>query len=341
MFVRAVQASALLLPLVSAVSFPAPTPTTFGTDENPPLPPEPTQQKHAAGLNRRDSNGTSMEAYWYTGRPEVCGWQSGMMSDGDIFCDESQSCVHHTANSKFPALLGCCSSSDCTFETTCYDATQISQTPALTDTPGPFSVYCTDSGMPACMTWIYSDLDVTDFDCDSTSNPPIIAYATGYNSSGTVTTRWDVYVTPAGDDMIEVYTSSFAAATATATSDADETSSDTSSSTGAIVGGVVGGVGGAAIIAAAAWFLLQRRRRRNQQAKSGAAEDSYENIPEPPEQPGLPMGTMQRPAEMDSNDAAYKFSEVDGSSAAIKKYEMDATNFISELPGDTVHTPKK
>lgn len=276
--------------------------------------------------------------------------------------------------------MGCCDdNSVCAFPTVCWNTQEVSETPVLTNSPQPWSIYCTETSAGACVTFVYSDLGITNFGCGPTSDR-FEVYTSAFNNvvSGTIS-RWDQYITPIGDKDLSSYEATFsstgktqAAIQATsiassgksphvtqtskasrATAASSKSSTSTSTSTGAIAGGVVGGVvGGAAIALAAVFLLLRRKKKRKQaQAAAGASDDggAYRSVPE--NHSGYSPVEMQPPAEMESNDPSHRMAEAPGEGAVLSsgsKVEMEtdkkmgtgSNDFVAELPAVPHHEPK-
>lgn len=76
-------------------------------------------------------------------------------------------------------MVGCCDGGkpeDCTWETVCYNSEQVSATPSVLNYPtNIFALYCTDSDYPACRTWVYPQLDITDYGCHYSKTTQTIA----------------------------------------------------------------------------------------------------------------------------------------------------------------------
>lgn len=264
-------------------------------------------------------------------------------------------------------MAGCCSGSSCAFETTCYDYSQISLTPSLTETYDAFGIYCADAAQPACVTWTYPGVaggGVTDYGCD-TSAYIMNLYTTGTYPyvTGSTEVISKIFVTTANDETLSSYSSEYATAsksnqalassgmhrasstpvtvatsTASHTGSGSSSSSSSSPSTGAIAGGVVGGVaGGAAIGAAAIFFFLQRRKRQRKAADpSDLGQSGYQNVSE--NQSGHSSGhytlQMQPPSEMMGSEPSHNFPEAEGSIPGSTAQEIDSKGLIAELPAD-------
>ncbi|KAL4924015.1 uncharacterized protein BDV17DRAFT_295826 [Aspergillus undulatus] len=333
------------LPLVYAIAFPssAPTPNaiiSYPSTQSPKPTPGPSLRHRPRPLNRREGDYSTIKYAWAV--PEACGFENGLVDDGYYQCAESSTCMSHQQDLSYPGMIGCCSSTNCDFITSCVDASRISQSPSFTDTPQPFTSYCTQSSWPACATYIYSDISITNFACEESAGIwELYTHGLSTRSSGSVVERNDIYLTPANADMISSYVDAFSTASATPestpSSDADS-SSEKSSSTGAIAGGVVGGVAGVAAIAAAGFFLLKKRNTK-QPDGNPALDDrggEYKVVPEL-----VQSGAMQMPPEMESSDPVHNLAEIQGTAGA---YEMDSTqnsaeagkkSFFAEMPGDT------
>lgn len=267
--------------------------------------------------------------------------------------------------------MGCCDNSDvCAFPTACFELDKVSETPALTDTQRAFSVYCTETSAPACVTFFYSDLGVTNVGCGPTSDH-FDVYTSAFDDVvvDNVITRWDQYITPIDEQDLSSYTSTFSSTTRSqaafeatsmvsssksphitesskpVSSDSGSSSSGSSStSTGAIAGGVVGGVVGGAAIALAGVFLL-RRKKKNNQAQVGADTidlgGAYQTVPG--DHPGHP-GVEMQPTEMESNDPSHRMAEAQGDLPAERsstvlggvKPEMETDQKMESEPKDIV-----
>ncbi|KAJ5730414.1 uncharacterized protein N7483_004922 [Penicillium malachiteum] len=243
-----------LLKLTNAIAFPTPTATAISNEVESTIP-EPTPGidiNTITALQRRD----------------------------EIVCPESSSCVCHNSNTNFPGMAGCCSGSDCQFETTCVNYSQITASPDAFSEYKALTMYCDDPSSPACVTWTFPTIDVTDFGCDtSRSIDRVYTWTTPYWVTGTVEVIELVYMATVNDDIVSDYEASYSlstsatkggvsavrvssnSATATAGSHHSSGSSSSFSSTGAIAGGIVGGIVGAAAIGAAAFFFCLRKRK--------------------------------------------------------------------------------
>ncbi|KAJ5161406.1 hypothetical protein N7492_006798 [Penicillium capsulatum] len=373
----------LALPLLSsvwAIDFPSVAPTASSTVERPqPLAPQPTpglSLRQLGILRRRDDYTTS--SYWWSDQPQLCGWVGASLgSNNEITCASTATCRYHASNSNYPGLIGCCagnSGTDCGFDTACYAATDVSKSPDITKTQDAFALFCTETNSGACVTFIYSDIDVTNFGCGSTSER-IDAYTSAWddNASGTIVSRWDQYLTPIADNEVSAYDSKFASSTnsqaavkatnlasSSRSPHTTETASPASSSShsataqkGAIGGGVAGGVVGGILIALAAVYLLRRRSKNKAQAGPMTGPDAggaYQSVPG--NRPGYSPVEMQ-PAEMESSDPAHRMPEAQGSGPADRAFEMQGDNkaeletdqkgvtkdFVAELPADGKHEP--
>lgn len=256
-----------------------------------------------------------------------------MLMGGTAGCSASQTCMSHGQDLSYPAMLGCCSSSSCSFVTTCADASQIAATPSFTDTPQPFTTYCTETDYPACATDIYSDVDVTFFLCLSTSGIGVV-YTTGlsYYSTGTVVDRYDAYLTPANDDVLSSYTATFSTPSASSTSSSsssDEPKESNESNAGPIAGGVVGGVAGVALIAAAGFFFFRKKPQPDNDPV--LPDHDYKPVPAPvPAQ----LADSQMPPEMAPNDPVHNLPEAEGTAYEMRSNQVQGKTFVAELPGD-------
>lgn len=76
-------------------------------------------------------------------------------------------------------MVGCCDGGkpeDCAWETVCYNSKQVSATPSVLNYPtNIFALYCTESDYPDCRTWVYPQLDITDYGCDYTKTTQTLA----------------------------------------------------------------------------------------------------------------------------------------------------------------------
>ncbi|KAL4916787.1 hypothetical protein BDW62DRAFT_202450 [Aspergillus aurantiobrunneus] len=340
-----------LLPLASAVSFPAPSPTTTTTTttQDSVVPPPSSLVTPAPSLRHRQRALSRREEYYGDyevnaidqGDPAVCGYFGGYYTDGSTWCDPSWTCVMHQQDLTYRAMLGCSSGSSAYFNTACIDSSQAAATPSLTEKEEPFYRYCTYSDSPACATYIYSDIGITDFGCSDSSGIWSL-YTTGlsYYATGTTVDRYDAFLTQVDNSVISAYEDSYSTANPSPSGSANTTTTSSSSSgskpTGAIAGGVVGGVAGVSAIAAAGFFLL-RKSRKGQQPDAHAGFDNhggeYKAVPE------SASASTPPPAEMEDGDPAHRLAEVPGNAGA---YEMDPTptstggkNFIAELPADS------
>ncbi|KAJ5539769.1 hypothetical protein N7513_008101 [Penicillium frequentans] len=296
----------------------------------------------------------------------VCGYIDGLWSQSNsVACGDNKQCVFHTADSAYPGLVGCCDDngpSSCLYETTCYDAAAVSATPDLTS--DSFAAVCTGSTLTACQTWIYPEYSITDYGCaESATTETIYLSGTSILPSTYTGYYYDEYPTVAAvspslvdDDWIKAYVSSAAAtattdktdkasSAATATASADTSNKGSSTNTAAIVGGVVGGVVGAGGIGAAIFmfWMLQKKKRKQQSedAATGASQPALGGSALPPHATSVIIAPQevdgdshQKIAEMDGYTADNKFgvAEVPGSNPWYRPQEMDAKNFVAELP---------
>ncbi|KAJ5707424.1 hypothetical protein N7488_007225 [Penicillium malachiteum] len=367
-----------LLGLTNAIVFPAPAATAIPNEVESTIP-DPTPGidiNTIAALQRRGNTSgsdtdTDTEYYasyeWTTnsflsGQSSVCGWIDHTLGN-EIVCPEGKSCVFHNSNTNFPGMAGCCSGMDCQFETTCVNYAQITESPDAFSEYKPFTIYCDDPSSPACVTWKYPTIDVTDFGCDTTSSlNRVYTWATPYWVTGTVEVIESVYMVTVNDDTVKAYEASWSSSTsatkggmsvarvssntATATASTHHSpgsSSSSSSSTGAIAGGVVGGVVGAATISAAAFFFFLRKRK-NRVDNSGDLDarglDGYQTVP------GNQVSAweMQPANELESSEQERKVAEVFGRDPSDRAHEMHSTatsrSFIAELPADYTHNLK-
>lgn len=382
------------LQLTHAIAFPTPVPTAADYDDQNAGDSRPEMPKTTAGLNigkgalrRRDPSVISTIEPYVTGDSSLCGWENGnlagayhepsvpnnsnrpqtnVLSGVQIFCPTGSSCVFHYSNTAFPGMAGCCSGTNCAFETTCYDSSKIAATPSLTDPFDAFAIYCSDSTQGACVTWTYPGIaggGVTDYGCDSTAYIMNL-YTTGTHSyvTGSTDVISKIFVTTADDATISSYSSLYATSSSApnhalassgmyrtsstpvtvTTSPASHPGSGSSSpSTGAIAGGVVGGVvGGAAIGAAAIFFFLQRRRKRNAADPSDLGQTGYQTGYQNgfANQSGHDSGRytveVQPPSEMMSSEPSHTFPEAEGSMLGSTAQEIDSNGFVAELSAD-------
>lgn len=299
---------------------------------------------------------TTAQSY-LSGSPNVCGWVDGNLDNGAIECGSDFSCVFHTPDATYPGMAGCCSGTYCAFETTCVNYTQYIATPDLWNSAGAFTMFCSDSEAPACVTWTYPDQTITDFGCGVTEYiSKVYTSATPGSITASVEVIESVWLSTVDDDFLSTYeaswssvsgatsaqaatvghvTSAAAAHAATHTtskhptatagsSHSSSSSSSTSTSTGAIAGGVVGGVVGAAAVGAAAMFYFMRRRN----AKRGDDEDlgprgqgGYQSVPV--SQPH--NFEMQPSSEMGSGEHESKVSEAPGNVPSERAHEMESS----------------
>ncbi|KAJ5750222.1 hypothetical protein N7533_007250 [Penicillium manginii] len=283
------------LPVTWAITFPGTEPTATGHAALQPDCPQPT----AVGNQRRDflRRGDDEDAFvssFIAGESSllyfpsasttvtswmpqsVCGYIDAVWDDySSIRCQDNYQCVFHTSDSHYPGMVGCCDGGkpeSCAWETVCYNRKQVSATPSVLNSPtNIFAIYCTESDYPECRTWIYPQLDITDYGCHDTKTTQTLALiavvdttsATGGGVSatqpGTVTTTdleaiyptvaairpqvvdasWiDIYVSGTGatsqkvDKATSVGNSGSSSASATATSDSDLSSSNSGSKSG-------------------------------------------------------------------------------------------------------------
>lgn len=295
-----------------------------------------------------------------------------------VSCAAKETCKYHASNNNFQNLIGCCSGSDCRFQTTCFGASDISKSPKLTNSKNSFSLLCTNSKAPACVTFVYSDLSVTDFGCGATGDL-LDVYTSAFDNINTrrgTITRDDLYLTGVSDEDVSSYTASWASRThgqsrlaaspqahSTQTSAAKPTDFG-SSSTPSIVGGVVGGVAGGIAITLAGVFLFWKRKKSKKakaQAAAGAKPSGSQGYQNVPDSISSQSGTeMRAPVELASNDPSHRLTEAQGSTPA---HEMattpanppvdttngiavehttghDARQIIAELPADHDDRPK-
>ncbi|KAL4810677.1 hypothetical protein BDV18DRAFT_155289 [Aspergillus unguis] len=344
------------LPLVSAISFPAPEPTLPPSVSDPPsstLPhstPRLSASPRVGILRRRDEFSTSTQLDNTESR--LCGFEAGIYDyctsqpspfqshsnltpqDSRDECIEGYTCMYHAPDPTYAGLIGCCSEGqDCGFATTCYGAAQVSETPDLTRTQKAFTKFCTESTADACWTYIFPDASATDFLCFSETGLTE-AYTTGVeptgSASGTVVIDHKLFLSTADAALVKAYEDSWstgsdtpsasASASATPSSDSDSDSDSNSTPAGPIAGGVVGGVAGVALLGGAAFFLLRKRKGK------GDAPKDYSTVPDTHSMEQMQQQQQQHyaphyPAEMESSDPATKYPEIQG-----------------DLPGDRAST---
>ena len=300
---------------------------------------------------------TTAQAY-LSGSPNVCGWVEGNLDNYAIECGSDYSCVFHTPDAgKYPGVAGCCAGTDCKFETTCVNYTQYTATPDLFSSAGAFTLFCSDSEAPACVTWTYPDQTITDFGCDITEGiSKVYTSATPGSITASVETIESVWLSTVDDDFLSTYEASWSSvsgatsaqaatvghvtsqaaahaatratsnhATATAgSSHSSSSSSSSSTSTGAIAGGVVGGVVGAAAVGAVAMFYFMRRRnakRVDDENLSPRGQGGYQSVPA-----GQPHNyEMQPSSEMGSGEQESKVSEAPGNVPSERAHEMESS----------------
>lgn len=274
-------------------------------------------------------------------------------------------------------MLACCDEGmkNCDFYSTCINFSEISATPSLTDTPQPFALYCTESASPACMTWYYDSISVTDFGCwETAGGVDMYTWATDPASTSGTVDEYSLFLTPIGTEVVDSYIATFSSmhdhkkatngptTTPTPSSDANADSGSESNNTGAIAGGVVGGVAGVALIGAAGFFIGKKMSKKKAAGAGGTPGDgskgSYSSVPDahspnPGTEPS--SGTETHfPSEMGTGEPSQDLAEVHGSTPADRVYEMhgtavkdttaeatDGKNFVLELPADSEFPAKK
>lgn len=281
----------------------------------------------------------------------------------DVSCDQGMTCAYQRPNEKYPGMLGCCEEGlDCTFYSTCINLSQASAVPSLTETPQPLALLCTESTAPACVTWYYSDISVTDFGC-SASSEGINMLTWVEDSETTSGTLWeyDLYLTPVGTEVVDSYMATFSsdqaqnkatnAPSSTPSHSSDANSDSESTNTGAIAGGVVGGVAGVALIGAAGFFIGRKRNSKKAQGAGGTGPNDdkgpYSSVPE--SHSAYSENETQFASEMGTTETSQQLSEVHGSTPADRVYEMQGTtvrdtegkHFTAELPADSEFPAKK
>lgn len=263
-------------------------------------------------------------------------------------------------------MVGCCTEPNpqqCHFVSACYDAGDISATPALTDNLDYyFTVLCTGYASSACVTWTWPELRITDFGC----GPSRILQAVYLTASsiyeehyGSTTAPLNAFYTTVGavkpsyvdDRFIDSYIGGSVGTSApvdggtpTASSSGQSTSGSSSqsgghnannggssSSTPAIAGGVVGGVVGVAGLAAAAWMVVLLKKKKRQEGQDETSHSTSGGDSKPPN-----MG--HRPVEVEGN-AFHQYAPIDTYDAGQKfpsegLQEMDSKAHISELPAN-------
>ncbi|KAJ5171669.1 hypothetical protein N7492_004262 [Penicillium capsulatum] len=357
MLVRAVVLVALSwLPDVSALDAPWPSSTLSETRPQP-MAPQPTPGMHLRrGIARhQEPQVTSSE---WSDQPNLCGW-AGASLDHPISCDPESTCRYHAANANFSGMMGCCGEQGCAFQTACFDAEQISKTPTLTDTPGAFSLYCTQSSLNACMTTVYSDISVTDYACGASSTR-LNAYTSAFDHhpGDAVVSRWDHYLPRIHDTELSSYEAQLAPtprsqaaikvtglAHSRRSSDSSESSESQNSpyqnhkplaQKGAIGGGVAGGVAGGVLIALGVVYVMRRQSRKKEQAKADAEANDQGSLrdpgasinmgdyptKEPETSPYHSASENHAPAEMASSDPSHCMAEAVGCSPIDRAHEM-------------------
>ncbi|KAJ6096255.1 hypothetical protein N7486_007001 [Penicillium sp. IBT 16267x] len=380
--------SFILVALASTFPSPDPTPAEKGGFRLYLPEPTPAPEQNERDITPRDYTDDSTPTEYYSSSyypvttstswvpASVCSYIDGIWFEyNSTYCGDNRQCIFHTADSIYPGLVGCCDAnypSLCSFETTCYDADAVSATPDLTDELSrSFATYCTESTAPACQTWTYPELSITDYGCAETANTETVYLSATSILDSTDSSYYEQYPTVAAvspslvdDDWINVYVSGTAATattdkidkatsapasstqfhSTTAVASSDTSNKGSSADTAAIVGGVVGGVVGAAGIGAAVfmfWLLQKKRKQKNEDAADGASQPALGGNTPPPHATTVIIppqevdgNSYQKHAELDGYTADLKFgiAEVAGSSPDYKPQETESQNFVAELP---------
>lgn len=261
-------------------------------------------------------------------------------------------------------MLACCEEGlgYCGFYSTCINLSQVSATPSLANPSQALAIYCTDATAPACMTWFYSGIDVTDFGCsmESTGIEMYTWADASVTTSGTVD-QYELYLTQVGPEVVDSYLATYGTdsvenkatnAPTSTDSPSPNANSGKSNNTGAIAGGVVGGVAGLALIGAAGFFVGRKfnNSKKTQGAEGVGANDDkgpYSSVPE--SHSPYSVNDTQFASEMGTDETRQQLSEVHGSAPADRVYEMQETtvkdtegkNFTAELPADSVFPAKR
>ncbi|KAJ9484857.1 hypothetical protein VN97_g8513 [Penicillium thymicola] len=353
MFLCAVGLLALsLLQLVHGIGFlsltPTPTPTLTLPDrphqDGPQITPGVDLRQWA--IMRRDDDLVTSS---YQRVNSLCGWHDASFSDDYDRCGKGLTCAHHVSNSNWPGMIGCCESSNCAFLTACYGANELSISPDLGTTTDRFTLLCTLLHSEACVTYNYGDFEAAHYGCGTTSaNREMFTFAIDNPSTGTISVRYDHTISTVDDDIVSSYASRFSStpnsqvgdvtmtsssepsdssesSEATQTSEPSSSPSEksTATSAGAIAGGVVGGVAGGAAIALAGVFLCLRRKKRRNRPEAGGGS-GYGGGPQSmsESQPSNLTVGMQLPAEMESRESPYQFSQSQDTASANTAHEM-------------------
>ncbi|OJJ08887.1 hypothetical protein ASPVEDRAFT_90094 [Aspergillus versicolor CBS 583.65] len=365
MLLSAFKALYLVLPLASGLSIPLPEPTQSTVSSSNPSPPPPAPQTTPSPQLKHRRDATTV-THRLTDRASICGWQDAVNDGYPVSCDPGSTCAYQRPNTKYPGMLACCEEGlgYCGFYSTCINLSQVSATPSIAVPSQPLAIYCTDATAPACVTWFYSDISVTDFGCsmESTAMDMYTSADASATTSGTVD-HYELYLTQVGPEVVDSYLSTYGtdsvennkatnAPTSTQSPSSAANSDTKSKNTGAIAGGVVGGVAGLALIGAAGFFVGRKfnNSKKSQGAEGvGANDDKGPYVSVPESHSPYSVNETQFASEMGTDETRQQVSEVDGSAPADRVYEMQETtvkdtegkNFTAELPADSVFPAKK
>lgn len=266
---------------------------------------------------------------------------------------------------KLPGLVGCCelsNSTDCSFTTACYDKDKFAATPSLSSSTDTLAVTCTSGIQSYCASFTYSALTIKDYLCETSPAQYDMSTTATSVSDGTLTIASKAPATVDNDFLRSWFSeshtvspeikttalSSVAAPSSTATPDtggSEGSESSSSPSAGTIAGAVVGSiVGVGAIIGAGAMFVLFKKRRgqggKDDLAPSeGQAPEGYQSVSnrspsgwELDQSVKTEGASQQDITEMEGSRPVSNVTGQKGTGAANQTYEMDGSNFISELP---------
>lgn len=228
----------------------------------------------------------------------------------EIRCNGGQTCVWHTSESAFDGMFGCCPQSaykQCSFFGTCYDSARLSASPSLKSNNPKSELYCTESDSPHCVTYMWTELSILDYNCGATKTTwTAVTWATTSLSE-----EWSVLATKIPATVDAPFLSLWSSETQTlsqtqspmkavptsssgqpgepstrpkvvSSSQVASKGSNSSTSAGTIAGSVVGGVLGVSGFAAAGFmfFLIRKRKRKGKSnTEAGAGQDGYQSVP--------------------------------------------------------------
>ncbi|KAI9711132.1 MAG: hypothetical protein M1812_007236 [Candelaria pacifica] len=238
----------------------------------------------------------------------VCGYESGIAASS-VTCSPNFSCLYFTD----VGLGACCNGKnylrDCGIWNTCIDYVSWKGANACSTTCDDITLVCTEATKPYCQSWVYPDVGVEQFGCDSISASRWRTVGTSYLGQSAISfaNRFTMDLSAssiATATGITRVTKASASASASATNLVPSNNSNNSDdddehhvSIGAIVGGVIGGlfiIG--ALLAGGIFLCLRNRKKKRNLAAAAVGPTSYNpgpGVQQAPEQ--QPMMQTQPP----------------------------------------------